>query len=596
MAIRDHTTILKRSVQAHREGDLVAAEAGYRDVLAAQPGNVDATHYLGMVAYQRGRLDRAMRLLGDAARARPDDPAILANLGLLFRASGHYPQAEKVLTRSLELKPEQSEAWLSLAQIRSAAGRMEEAMLCYRKALEFSPGSRRARLGLGRELAATRRFDEAATILEEGLTMDPSDPELQLELAQSRELAGEHEAAAELYLRVADCSPDLRARALALLSTSQRRRDCPGAALMSARSATWADRNSPESWRALGQIFKEFGRLTEAAEAFRKAHAIVRTPGSSFGENRLNLTRTTKAKLRHDIEQMKYLLRTEVPTAIELQPLVGAYETLLTTIPARIHDAQPVAIPARTWEQIGRHYNRCIHYRHTPRLHSSALNPGLDSKAITRDYGERAPGLTWIDNFLSRDALRELRAFCLESTIWYDFEHSGGYLGAYLQEGFNCPLLLQIAEELPRKLPQVFGDHLLMQMWAYKYDSRMSGIDMHADFAAVNVNFWITPDEALLDSGSGGMVVWDKEAPPEWGADEYNTYDPQQQKRITSYLEQQGAQRVVVPYRANRCVVFNSDLFHKTDDIRFRDSFEDRRINITMLYGTRDADQRGLKR
>ena len=593
MAIHDFAAILKRSVQAHQEGDLVAAEAGYRDVLAAQPGNIDATHYMGMLAYQRGNLDAAMRLLGNAARARPDDPAILANLGLLFRATGHPEHAERVLARSVELRPQQSEAWLNLAQIRSAAGRMDDAMVCFRKVLEFSPGHRRARVGLGRQLAATRRFDEAATILEEGLTLDPTDPELQLELAQSRELAGDPLEAAELYRAVAERSEELRARALALLSSNYRKRQRPGSALVAARSAAWADHGSPEAWRALGQALKELGRLDEAAEAFRKAHAILRTPGSSHGENRLNILQTSRAKLRHDIEQMRHLLRKEIPTAIELKPLIDDYEALLKTIPARIPDAQPVAIPAQTRQRIGRYYNRCVHYRFTPRLRSAALNPGIDSKATTADYQARAPGLTWIDDFLSRDALRELRAFCMESTIWYDFEHSGGYLGAYLQEGFNCPLLLQIAQELPRKLPQIFGDHLLMQMWAYKYDSRMTGIDMHADFAAVNVNFWITPDEALLESGSGGMVIWDKEAPAEWGVDEYNTYDPAQQKRIRDYLETEQAERIVVPYRANRCVIFNSDLFHKTDDIRFRDTYEDRRINVTMLFGTRDPDRRG---
>ena len=208
-------------------------------------------------------------------------------------------------------------------------------------------------------------------------------------------------------------------------------------------------------------------------------------------------------------------------------------------------------------------------------MRGSALNPGIDSKTREQRLQTAGAGPDLDRRLPVAGALRELAAFCLESTIWYDFEHSGGYVGAYLQEGFNCPLLLQIAEELPRKLPQIFGDHLLMQMWAYKYDSRMSGIDMHADFAAINVNFWITPDEAVLESGSGGMVIWDKEAPAEWGVDEYNTYDPEQQKRIRDYLESEGAERIVVPYRANRCVVFNSDLFHKTDDIRFRDTYEE---------------------
>ena len=74
MAIQDSAAMLKRSVKAHQEGDLVAAEAGYRDVLASQPGNVDATHYMGMLCYQRGLLEKAMQLLGDAAAHGPTTP------------------------------------------------------------------------------------------------------------------------------------------------------------------------------------------------------------------------------------------------------------------------------------------------------------------------------------------------------------------------------------------------------------------------------------------------------------------------------------------------------------------------------------------
>jgi hypothetical protein len=34
-------------------------------------------------------------------------------------------------------------------------------------------------------------------------------------------------------------------------------------------------------------------------------------------------------------------------------------------------------------------------------------------------------------------------------------------------------------------------------------------------FAAVNVNFWITPDDANLDEKSRGLVVYDVDAPPQ---------------------------------------------------------------------------------
>ena len=47
------------------------------------------------------------------------------------------------------------------------------------------------------------------------------------------------------------------------------------------------------------------------------------------------------------------------------------------------------------------------------------------------------------------------------------------------------------------------------------------------------------------------------------------------------------AKPIVVPHRANRAVVFDSDLFHETDTIRFKDGYQNRRINVTMLYGRR---------
>jgi hypothetical protein len=42
-----------------------------------------------------------------------------------------------------------------------------------------------------------------------------------------------------------------------------------------------------------------------------------------------------------------------------------------------------------------------------------------------------------------------------------------------------------------------------------------------------------------------------------------------------------------VPHRANRALIFDSDLFHETDNIHFKDGYLNRRINITMLYGRR---------
>jgi hypothetical protein len=363
---------------------------------------------------------------------------------------------------------------------------------------------------------------------------------------------------------------------------------------MAARSAAWAEPEDHAAWRAVGQALKELGWLVEAAEAFRRSHWLLRTPGKTRDGGLPTFSRTSKAKLRHDIQQIEYLDRQGLADA-NLNSVAKNLRRVLDGMPEELPDGRSVPLSSYVRRLLRGIYNRCHHYRETPRLASPAINPALSASAITADYQSRPPGLAWVDDFLSAAALDELTRFCLESTIWYDFEHRNGYVGAYLQDGFNCPLLLQIAQELPRALPEIFGDHVLMQMWAYKYDSELAGIDMHADFAAINVNFWITPNEANRDPDSGGMVIWDREAPPDWGVDQYNTYDPVQQQRILDYLEREGATRVIVPYRQNRCVIFDSDLFHKTDDIHFGERYEDRRINVTLLYGTRGG-ARGRRR
>jgi hypothetical protein len=51
-----------------------------------------------------------------------------------------------------------------------------------------------------------------------------------------------------------------------------------------------------------------------------------------------------------------------------------------------------------------------------------------------------------------------------------------------------------------------------------------------------------------------------------------------------------GQRRVVVPYRSNRAVLFDSALFHRTAPFVFRRGYTRRRINLTLLFGKRRAE------
>ena len=155
-------------------------------------------------------------------------------------------------------------------------------------------------------------------------------------------------------------------------------------------------------------------------------------------------------------------------------------------------------------------------------------------------------------------------------------------MGAYFREGFNDPLLLAIADELAEKMPMVFADQPLRMMWAYNYEQSMVGINPHADFAGVNVNFWITPDSANLEPETGGLLVYRRPAPAHWNFEQYNAAPGSE---ILEYLGEDAKRPIRVAHRQNRAVIFDSRLFHETDRLNFRLGFENRRINVTMLFG-----------
>lgn len=298
-------------------------------------------------------------------------------------------------------------------------------------------------------------------------------------------------------------------------------------------------------------------------------------------------TRSLSAdKLRHDIDQFRYLCQVGVIQAADADAVIEQYEEIVR----RLQPLGPEARQQLTDEdlaRVGDVYARLAYIRDTPRL-PRALSTAWDPVAAENRYRQHRPGVVVIDDFLVPEALEELRNFCLESTVWNANRYPNGRLGSFFDSGFNCPLLLQVAEELRASFPRIIGQrHRLRQLWGFKYPPKLpADSTIHADFAAVNVNFWITPERANQNRQNGGLIIYDVDAPRDWNFAAYN----QRLDLIKEFLRRQRASVIYVPYRQNRAVVFNSDLFHATAEVDFCSAYADRRINITMLYGVREHD------
>jgi tetratricopeptide (TPR) repeat protein len=505
-------------------------------MLAAAPDNFAAHHGLGVLRAQQGQHADAIKWLGAALALDPAAAPAWVNYGNVLGSAGRLKEALESYDRALAIRPDDCAALLGRARTLADLRRLEEALRDYDAVLAVQPDDVEALNDRGNVLRDMKRFEAALAGYEAALSREPRLVAAHInrgvalsELRRQDEALASYDAALALQ---PDCAPALNNRGFTLRELGRL-----GEALADYDKALAIAPDYPAALNNRAKALCELGRLQDGFADFRRSAALAHG-----GRREMPEEGALPHKTQHDKEQREYIVQAKISS-----PEPGG-------------DA----------------------------VNGPAINPGLDLPALATVWQSGAPKRLVIDDFLTAEALNGLRRFCWNSDIWQAV-YSDGYLGAFPEQGFACPLLAQIAGELRTALPPIFGGHPLRYFWAFKYDGRMAGTAVHADEAAVNVNFWITPDDANLDPASGGLVIWDTKPPPDWDFARYNG----EAAPIRDFLARSGAKSITVPYRANRAVVFDSDLFHETGRIRFKDGYCNRRINITLLYGRRAGERKG---
>lgn len=424
------------------------------------------------------------------------------------------------------------------------------------------------------------RLDDAETAYKNLLADTPDDPGIMHNLAVLAAQSGRRPEAIDLFGRAIESDPGYvsahlnRAHAL-------RQEGRADEAIDSYRQVTALEPDHYDAHRALGFLWLGLGRRDRALDHFARTMDLRR------GEDRTglagkSLTHVTRAKLLHDAGLLRHAPAPDrIRHGMELR--ARAYEGVAREIDASHGDHEAVLLTEDQLDRLGDDFNTPFHLNDAPELPGPAINPGLDIPAITTEFAD-PPGAAWFDDLLTRDALVALRNYLMTGSIWFDFTHIPGFLASYLEDGLACPLVLQIADELRAAFPDMLGDHALSQAWAFKGIANDLPIDLHADDAVVSVNFWVTPDSANLDPDHGGLLVCKTPPPKEWRMRDYDS----DTVRIHRFFDQHADHRMIVPYRDNRGVIFDSRLFHGSDAPRFRPEYEHHRINITLLFGDRD--------
>ena len=569
-----------------------------------------AVHY-----HSQGLLEQARALYEGVLRQFPNEFAVLYHLGLLESQAGDTEKAALHFGRAAQVNPGNADAQNNLAYTLQQIGRHADALAAYRQALDLQPNDADIAINLGLLYKKLRQLPEALACFDEALAAHPQHTALLCNRGNVLQMMGRTEDALENYNQALANEPTnpvvLSNLSNALIDLARYEQ-----ALVQAQRAIDAHPKHAQAWTEKGNAFKLLDRTPDAIASFEQALALepglvsahtnlaatvlsdsVNIPRvidtgrkslavylqSNFGAPALRKSGLTMSvfRLRHDVQQATWLREHghAVPGVADFLK-TGADALQRASDDERLVGAAGVRLSAT---ELGRMQAfLCAPWvLEMPADMPHVLNPDNDWPALEAAYLAGTPEILTIDNFLSLPALKALQEFAHASRVWHG-EYANNYLGAFANRGFSSPVHLQLARELRQRMPRVFKDYLLTQLWGFKYEPAVTrGINVHADFAKVNLNFWIAPGENNLDPESGGLKVYDVPAPADWTFMQYNA----DSALIHDYLKRHNAGCVTVPHRCNRAVLFNSALFHETDTIRFREGYESRRVNMTYLFG-----------
>ena len=219
-----------------QQGQLEQAERLYRQVLAADQANAQATHFLGVCLFREGRRDEGLAQLRRSVALAPSNDMFWLNLGMLLVQSNALEEAEAALRRAVAARPDSPAAHNYLGVALQNAGRFPEAIASFERALELNPADDTVHNNFGYALLQH----------------------------------GEVEAAGARFRRAIEINPD-NAMAHNNLGNAQRALGDPAGSLASYRQAVRIDPGIPMARFNLGRALLDAGEAEAALEHLRAA-------------------------------------------------------------------------------------------------------------------------------------------------------------------------------------------------------------------------------------------------------------------------------------------------------------------------------------
>lgn len=202
-------TLFQQARTLHHAGDVDAAIASYRQVLAAEPMHFRALNNLGDCLDRQGLHAQAAEAFRAAVEAAPGEARPHYNLGRQLQQRGASAEAETHYRRALELDESLADARLNLARLLDDSARHEEAQTLLLRAAELDPGAGLPHLLRGHSLMGQGRTRDALAAYQAALARQ-ADAHGWFSLGCAQETLREFDAAIDSFNRSLALEPASR--------------------------------------------------------------------------------------------------------------------------------------------------------------------------------------------------------------------------------------------------------------------------------------------------------------------------------------------------------------------------------------------------
>ena len=200
-------SMLQKAILFHQSGELAQAEELYKEIIAREPRQSDAFHFLGVIAGQKNDHQRALDLFNKAIEVDPDNAAFHANRANALKKLGHLELAvagfdQAIALRSdfteayfirgnilldlrqlesalasynhvIDLRPEYAEAYSNRGFAQLRLGQLEAALADYDRAIKLKPNLADAHFNRGAALQKLKRLDAAIESYDRAISINP---------------------------------------------------------------------------------------------------------------------------------------------------------------------------------------------------------------------------------------------------------------------------------------------------------------------------------------------------------------------------------------------------------------------------------------